>query len=456
MTKDLTSGKPFRLIFGFSIPLLFGYLFQQFYNIVDTVIVGRFLGKEALAAVGSTGSLNFLILGFCMGVCSGFSVPIANKFGAKDLKTMRCLIGNSAIFSAVFSVFFAIATFLLCSPLLRLMGTPQNIIEYASEYIGIIFLGIPVVFLYNLLAGILRAVGDSKTPLIFLIISSLLNIALDLIFIVAFSLGVKGAAYATVIAQGISGVACYFYILKKFPILRLNKSELQVKMNLISKLVGTGFPMGIQYSITAIGSVILAAGINSLGSDAVAAQTAAVKVSIFFCCPFDALGTCMATWAGQNAGAGKLPRIEEGVFQSCIIGSIYSILAFVCMFFWGRNFGLLFLEAKETFILDMVRNFLIANSVMYIPLALVNILRFAIQGMGYSKLAVLAGFFELIGRAIAALALIPYFGFNGACVASPIAWIFADAFLLPAFFVCYKKLEIKELNYRAGWAEERE
>lgn len=456
MTKDLTTGKPFGLIFGFSVPLLFGYLFQQFYNIVDTVIVGQFLGKEALAAVGSTGSVNFLIIGFCIGVCSGFSVPVANKFGAKDLDTMRRLIGNAAVFSAVFSVFFAILTYLFCRPLLRLMNTPQNIIEYASLYIGIIFLGIPVVFLYNLLAGILRAVGDSRTPLIFLIISSLLNIALDLLFIVVFKLGVRGAAFATVIAQGISGIACLFYILAKFPVLRLKRSDWAINPELLKKLVGTGFPMGIQYSITAIGSVILAAGINSLGSDAVAAQTAAIKVSIFFCCPFDALGTCMATWAGQNAGAGKLPRIKQGVWQSSIIGSVYSVLAFGCMYFFGKNFGLLFLSAEETVILKMVHNFLIANSIMYIPLALVNILRFAIQGMGYSKLAVFAGLFELIGRAVAALALIPVFGFNGACVASPIAWILADAFLIPAFFSCYKRLEIKELNYRAGWDETRD
>ena len=257
MTKDLTQGKPFNLILGFSVPLLFGYLFQQFYNIVDTVIVGQFLGKEALAAVGSTGSVNFLILGFCIGVCSGFSIPISNKFGAKDYNTMRQLVASSAELSAVFSVLFAVLTVAFCKPLLVLMRTPEIILDYAANYIRIIFAGIPVVFLYNILAGILRAVGDSRTPLLFLVFSSLLNIALDLLFILVFKLGVEGAAYATVLAQFVSGISCLFYMIKKFEIIHLKRSDWKIRTNLFVKLVGTGFPMGIQYSITAIGSVIL-------------------------------------------------------------------------------------------------------------------------------------------------------------------------------------------------------
>lgn len=434
MTKDLTQGKPFELILGFSVPLLFGYLFQQFYNIVDTVIVGQFLGKEALAAVGSTGSVNFLIIGFCIGVCSGFSIPVSNKFGAKDYDTMRQLVASSAELSAAFSIVFAVLTVAFCRPLLVLMRTPENIIGYAASYIRIIFAGIPVVFLYNILAGVLRAVGDSRTPLLFLVISSLLNIALDLLFIIVFKLGVEGAAYATVLAQFISGLSCLFYMIKRFKIIHLKKSDWKIRTNLFVKLVGTGFPMGIQYSITAIGSVILQTSVNTLGSDAVAAVTAGAKTHIFFCCPFDALGTTMATWAGQNTGAGKLLRIKKGLFQSSIIGLVYSVAAFFVLYLFGRKLGLLF----------------------YFPLTLVNVIRFCIQGMGYSRLAVLAGLFELIGRAFIAICFVPRFGFRAACFASPTAWILADIFLIIAFFACYRNLEEKELKFRAGFDEARE
>lgn len=455
MTKDLTQGKPFNLILGFSVPLLFGYLFQQFYNIVDTVIVGKFLGKEALAAVGSTGSVNFLIIGFCMGVCSGFAIPVANKFGAKDFKTMRQLIACSAELSAVFSIAFAILTVLFCKPLLILMQTPSNILDYASNYIRIIFAGIPIVFLYNILAGILRSVGDSRTPLLFLVISSVLNIALDLLFILVFKLGVEGAAYATLLAQLISGLSCLIYIAKKFEILHLTKADWKIRPQLFPKLIRTGFPMGLQYSITAIGSVILQTSVNTLGSDAVAAITAGAKTHIFFCCPFDALGSTMATWAGQNAGAGKLPRIKKGLFQSSLIGLVYSAAAFFVLYFFGKYFGLLFLSAEETEILSMVHFFLISNALFYFPLTLVNVIRFCIQGMGYSRLAVLAGLFELIGRALIAIGFVPKFGFKAACFASPTAWILADIFLIIAFFACYKNLEKKELIFRAGFDETR-
>lgn len=456
MTKDLTQGKPLELILGFSVPLLFGYLFQQFYNIVDTVIVGQFLGKEALAAVGSTGSVNFLIIGFCIGVCSGFSIPVANKFGAKDYDTMRQLVASSAELSAAFSIVFAVLTVAFCRPLLVLMRTPENIIGYAASYIRIIFAGIPVVFLYNILAGVLRAVGDSRTPLLFLVISSLLNIALDLLFIIVFKLGVEGAAYATVLAQFISGLSCLFYMIKRFKIIHLKKSDWKIRTNLFVKLIGTGFPMGIQYSITAIGSVILQTSVNTLGSDAVAAVTAGAKTHIFFCCPFDALGTTMATWAGQNTGAGKLLRIKKGLFQSSIIGLVYSIAAFFVLYLFGRKLGLLFLSAEETEILGMVHFFLISNALFYFPLTLVNVIRFCIQGMGYSRLAVLAGLFELIGRAFIAICFVPRFGFRAACFASPTAWILADIFLIIAFFACYRNLEEKELKFRAGFDEARE
>ena len=275
-TKDMTVGSPMKLILGFSIPLLFGALFQQFYSVVDTVIVGRFLGVNALAGVGATGSLNFMIMGFCMGVCSGFAIPVAHKFGAKDYSGMRQVVANSVWLSVAFSVVMTTAVALLCRNILTWMKTPEDIFEYSYAYILIIFLGIPATYLYNILSGVIRSMGDSKTPLFFLTLSSVLNIGLDILFIVAFEMGVAGAAAATVISQLISGLLCLFYMVKKFEILHITRQEWRMNPMHMRQLCGMGLPMGLQYSITAIGSVILQTSVNTLGALAVASVTAEV------------------------------------------------------------------------------------------------------------------------------------------------------------------------------------
>lgn len=446
MTRDLTEGNPFSLILGFSVPVLFGFLFQQFYNIVDTAIVGKFLGKEALAAVGATGSVNFLVIGFCMGVCNGFAIPIAQKFGAKDFSLMRKFVMSAAYLSIIFSVVLTVLTVVFCRPLLILMRTPENIIDGAAGYIGVIFAGIPVIFLYNLTAGIIRSLGDSKTPLYFLIFASILNIILDVVFITVFAWGVVGAAVATVISQGISGFLCLFYMSKKFEVLRMTKDDKKINAHLFPILCGQGVPMGLQYSITAIGSVILQASVNTLGSDAVASVTAGSKLGMFFVSPYDALGTTMSTWGGQNAGAGKYPRLKQGLFVSCVIGFVYSIIAVLIMVLFGNVLSRIFINANETLVLAQSHQFLILNSAFYFPLALVNIVRFLIQGMGFSRFAILAGVFEMVARTLVGVFFVPIFGYSAACLASPAAWIFADCFLIPAFFWCYKKLEASDLN----------
>ncbi len=444
MTRDLTQGNPFSLILGFSVPVLFGFLFQQFYNIVDTAIVGKFLGKEALAAVGATGSLNFLVIGFCMGVCNGFAIPIAQKFGAKDFSLMRKFVMSAAYLSVIFSVVLTVLTVVFCRPLLILMRTPENIIDGAAGYIGVIFAGIPVIFLYNLTAGIIRSLGDSKTPLYFLIIASVLNIVLDVVFITVFGWGVVGAAVATVISQGISGVMCLFYMSKKFEVLKMTKDDKKINSHLFPILCGQGVPMGLQYSITAIGSVILQASVNTLGSDAVASVTAGSKLGMFFVSPYDALGTTMSTWGGQNAGARKFPRLKQGLFVSCVIGFVYSIVAVLIMILFGNTLSRIFINANETLVLSQSHQFLILNSMFYFPLCLVNTVRFLIQGMGFSRFAILAGVFEMVARTLVGVVFVPIFGYAAACLASPAAWIFADCFLIPAFFWCYKKLELSE------------
>lgn len=445
MTKDMTVGSPMKLILGFSVPLLFGFLFQQFYNLMDTLIVGRFLGVEALAAVGSTGALNFLIIGFCMGVCNGFALPLAHRFGAGDYRGMRAFMMNAIYLAVIFAVVMTVITVVFCRPILRLMQTPENIIGEAYRYIVIIFIGIPVTYLYNLVAGIIRSMGDSKTPVVFLVIASVLNIALDIVFIVGFHSGVAGAALATVISQGVSGVGCLIYSWKRFDILHPNIQERSVNTSYMKTLCGMGVPMGLQYSITAIGSVILQSAVNTLGSDAVASMTAGSKIGMFFCCPFDALGSTMATYGGQNVGAKKMERIAAGLKSCSVLGICYSIVAFVILALAGRQLAMFFVESAETQVIENVQLFLLINSAFYIPLAFVNIVRFLIQGMGYSKFAILAGVCEMAARTLVGFVFVPIFGFPAACFASPVAWIFADAFLFPAYFHVFKKTK-KMLN----------
>ncbi|MFR1660910.1 MATE family efflux transporter, partial [Gallintestinimicrobium sp.] len=303
-------------------------IYSSSYSLVDTAIVGKFPGVDQLAAVGSTGSINFLIIGFCMGICSGFAIPIAQRFGAKDESGMRRCVANSAWVSVIFAVVLTIVTVLLCRNILQWMRTPENIIDDAWMYIVIIFAGIPVTILYNLTSAIIRAMGDSKTPVYFLVMSALLNIVLDLFCILVLKMGVAGAALATVISQAISGICCLVYMIRKYEILRMQGTEGKADPELMLRLAGMGVPMGLQYSVTAIGSVILQSAVNTLGSTAVAAVTASGRISGFFVCPSDALGATMATWAGQNMGAKKPKRIREGLWMANIYGIVYALIAF--------------------------------------------------------------------------------------------------------------------------------
>ena len=430
-----------NLIMGFAMSLFWGMLFQQLYNIIDTAIVSWTLGKEAYSGMGSTGAVNFLIMGFCMGVCNGFAIPIAQRFGARDYKSMRKFFTHAIILCSVFAVVMTFFVSIFCKQILVIMRTPDSILTYAYKYIIVIFLGIPATYMYNLLSATIRALGDSKHPVQYLIIGSVANIAFDLLFILVFHWGIFGAAFATVVSQLIAGTLCLLYIVRKIDILRLSKVDWQTDKSHFLILLNMGVPMGLQYSITAIGSVILQTAINGLGEDAVTAVTTASKVSMFFCIPFDALGSTMATYGGQNVGAKKLDHLTMGLRAAVKIGSIYSILAFVVLAFFGRNFAMIFLDASEVTCLDNAHLFLIYNSLFYIPLALVNIVRFLIQGMGYSMFAVLAGVMEMIGRSLVAVLLVPNLGFTAICLASPVAWILADAFLIPAFITVRNKLQ---------------
>ena len=441
MVKDMTKGSPMKLILGFAIPMLMGMLFQQFYNLVDTMIVGKTLGVDALAGVGATACINFMIIGFCMGVCNGFAIPVAQQFGAGKYSELRKYVYNGYICSIIFSVVLTVASVVGCRGILTLLRTPSNIYEHAYAYIVVIFAGIPTVFLYNMVSGILRSLGDSVTPVVCLIASSLLNIVLDILLVRP--MGVAGAAVATVVAQAISGVGCLIYMCKKLGYLHFTKQDWAFSMRHCLTLCGMGVPMGLQYSITAIGSVILQAAVNSMGESVIAAVSAGTKISMFLCCPFDAMGSTMATYGGQNVGAKKMDRVDAGL-KACIkLGIVYAILAFVFILLFGKNLALLFLDAEETEIIKLVYYFLLGNSGAYILLALVNIVRFMIQGLGYSAFAVIAGICEMVARTIAGFILVPKFGYVFVALGSPLAWIFADIFLIPAYIYVVKRLRRK-------------
>ena len=442
-TKDLTHGSPMKLVIAFTAPLLFGFLFQQLYSFVDTAIVGRFLGASALAAVGSTGSLNFLILGFCMGCCSGFSIPIAQAFGAKDETELRRCVMNAAYLSGFISVVMGVATALASPAMLHMMNTPADILHDANAYIQPIFAAIPITVLYNMASGVLRSLGDSKTPVVFLTIAALLNIVLDVVFIVVCGMGVAGAAWATIISQAVSGVGCLVVMIRKFPILKMHRDDLRLRRRYQLRLFSMGVPMGLQYAITAIGSVVIQMAINGLGTQAVAAVSAGFKLSGLYCCVIDALATTMATFAGQNVGARKVHRIRQGLKASSVIGILYCIIAFLTIWLFGDKLIGLFVESHEAEVISMAHRFLIIISAFYVPLLFVNIVRFTIQGMGFTSVAMIAGVMEMIGRSFVAIVLVPLAGFTAACFAHPAAWIMADLFLFPCYFYVEKKLSQK-------------
>lgn len=439
--NDLTVGRPRKVILKFSIPILLSALLQQFYSMVDTIVVGQFLGTDALAGVGATGSINFMGIGFCMGICFGFALPMAQYFGAKDYSTMRKFIYNSIWVAAGFGVIMAIVICSLCRDILIWMSTPDNILEYAYEYVFIIFAGIPITFAYNLLSGMIRSVGDSQTPFIILLLSAIVNIGVDIISVAVLDMGVAGPAYATLFAQLFSVILCLIVIKRKFTFMKIQHDEAKINWRYIGILCKMGIPMGLQYSITAIGTMILQVGINSLGSQAVAAVTAAGKISNFLGCTTEALGSTMATYTGQHIGAGKIERIRKGLRAANMMGIIYSVVIFVTMVLTSKYWLMMFLKPTETQVIADASKWLIINTAFYILLTFVNVFRFTIQGAGYSGLAIMAGVLEMIARSVVGVWMIPLLGFTGVCIASPVAWIMADAFLIPVYLMIMKKLE---------------
>ena len=438
MQKDMTAGNPTKIILDFTFPIFIGNVFQQFYNMADTVIVGKFVGTKALAAVGSTGTIMFLILGFVLGMTAGFTVLTAQKFGAGDMKAMRQTVGGAAVLSILVTIVLTAGSMLFMKPLLRFMHTPSDIFDDAYSYIMIICAGIAVQMLYNLLASVLRALGNSKVPLYFLILSALLNIVLDLVLIIVFHLGAPGAAYATVISQGVSGVLCLVYIVKKIPVLHLERDDWKPKAHLLKIQLGIGIPMALQYSITAIGTMMVQTSLNLLGSGLVAAFTAASKIEQVVTQAYVALGTTMATYCAQNIGAGKVQRIRSGFRSATIMSFVYAVISGILIMTVGKYMTYLFVSGDVAEIMASVDIYLKCVGIFFIPLAVVNLYRNGIQGMGYGILPMMAGVAELVGRGIVAVIAAGKRSYVGVCLASPIAWIFAAALLIVMYFYIMK------------------
>ncbi len=441
MVKDMTQGSPAKLILSFSLPILVGNLFQQFYNMADSMIVGQFIGKDAFAAVGATGSVSFLIIGFVLGLASGLCIPVSQCFGAGDRQGLRRCVANILWLGVAIAAALTTLMMFTTRGLLTWMDTPENIFSDSFTYISIIFAGIPACLFYNTTAGLLRAIGDSRTPLYFLIISSVLNIGLDLLFILVFHMGVEGAALATVASQLVSGILCLIWIIKKFPILHPKKEDLPLDLHIAGRLLSIGLPMAFQFSITAIGSIILQTAVNSLGSDIIASMTAAMKVQNIVVAPMETLGLTMATYCGQNLGACRIDRIRSGMRQCTLMSMVLCVVSFVFVYFCGRYVALLYIKKEEVEILARAAEYLTINGCFYPVLGLIFIYRNGIQGMGYGVPAMAAGLFELAARSGTAIFFVRQYGYRAVCFASPLAWIAADVLLLPVYFIVIHKLQ---------------
>jgi len=438
--KDMTIGNPTKLILSFALPLYIGNLFQQLYNLVDTLIVGRTLGVNSLAAVGSTGAIAFLILGFILGLTSGFSVVTAQRFGAKDLNGIKKSFASIIILSIIFSIVLTVISTLTAMPLLELMNTPKNIINEAYSYIFIMYLGIGTIVFYNALANVIRALGDSKTPLIFLIIASILNIILDLIFIVKFQMGVAGAGWATIIAQGVSSILCLMFMLIKFPILRLSKSDWKIDWAFLFEHVRIGFPMGFQMSVMVIGIIALQIVLNSFGSDTVAAFTAGTKIEQVAGQSFLAIGVAMATYTAQNFGAGKINRIKSGAARCLKINAVITFINIALIFFLGRNAVNLFIVGDYPHVTSQAQLYMSIIALFHFSLGTILLYRNVLQGMGAVKVPFLSGVIELIMRAGAAFLFAHYWGYLGVCFATPCAWVSGAIWLALGYFRTIKKV----------------
>ncbi len=436
---DMTQGGPLKLIVLYSIPLLIGNVIQQFYNMADTIIVGRLLGTEALAAVGNTTPMNFLVLGFVTGLTAGFAVITAQRFGAKDMEGVKRSVAMNFILNGFSSVIMTLLSVLTAAPILRIINTPQSIFEGSRVYITVIYIGITVTVLYNLTACILRAVGDSRSPLYFLIISSILNIFLDIIFISRLGMGVDGAAWATVISQTFAGIASLFYMFARYPFLRVNKKHFSMDVHFASQHLKIGLPMAFQFSITAIGVVILQAALNVFGPVKIAGYTAAQKVESLIVVAASTFGVTMANYTGQNLGAHRIDRIKEGAKKCCILTVAVSLFSALIASVFADQLSSLFVSNGEEEVISSARQYLRITSLFYPSLFVIFVYRNVLQSLGRGFMPLMAGVGELIARTVGSYLFPLALGYAGICFAGPAAWVAAAVPLMISYFIIIKE-----------------
>lgn len=441
MTKDLTTGSPMKIFIMFSIPILLGNLFQQLYNMVDTIIVGQYLGEEALAAVGTTGCLMFLVLGFANGIAQGFGVMIAQAFGAGNHKQLRHFVALIVVLTILVSLILSLPTTMFSKNLLMLLNVPDNILAMADSYIKVIFAGLILTMAYNVEAGILRGVGDSKTPLYFLLLASVLNIILDFVLIVFAKMGTAGAAYATVIGQGVSAVLCFIYMHVKFPLLRLSREDFYYDWDNSKKLLSLGIPMAINYSITAIGTMILQAAINVFGSSVVASYTAASKIINLTTQTMPSLGTTSATYCGQNLGAGKYGRIYKGMRCGFVLCTIVGVLGAVISLIAEPWMISMFIPNPTAEAMGYAHIYLVRACTCMIPLAWIFVYRSAMQGLNQALVPMLCGTVELVSRFLVIAIVSKPFGYSGVCWTDPVCWLVTGVMVLAAYLLWERKFK---------------
>ncbi len=447
-TTDMTKGSILKHLIMFSIPLIIGNVFQQFYSMADTVIVGRTLGVNALAAVGSTGALTFFVLGFIIGLANGFSIMVSQRFGAGDMKGVRRSVAISGILCLIFSVSMMLLSVSLTRWMLTLMNTPTEIIEDAYNYIVVIFWGIPIAMFYNYISSIIRALGDSKTPLYFLLVASLLNIILDFVCILTFKMGVMGAGVATVFSQAVSGVLCLIYAKKRIPELFPKKEDWKPDGNFTWAHLCLGVPMAVQSSVIATGSMAVQTSLNAFGAIAMAGFTAAMRIEQLIVQVMVSIGLTLATFTGQNYGAGATKRIRDGVKIATIISLVFSIIGAIFVVVFGRAFTLFFIDGGQNIdeVVYYSRKYLITTSFFFPFISCIFVFRNALQGIGNTGIVLIGSAVELTCRLAGATFLTSIWGYIGLCLAGPFAWISASILFIVVYIVDMRRLEHKIAN----------
>lgn len=438
--SDMTVGSPLRQITKFALPLILGYILQQMYLVIDAAIVGRWIGVEALAAVGASSSIMFLVMGFCNGACAGFAIPVAQSFGAKDYSKMRLYVANAVRISAVMATVVTLLSLMFCRRILQMVNTPADIFHDAYIFLMLQFAAIPLTFGFNLFSGQIRALGNSRQPFYFLITSAVVNVLLDVVLILGCGLGVAGAGIATWLSQALSVILCLWYIRKHMQLLIPKGDERRFDNKRTSILLNNGVPMGLQFSITGIGIIMLQSANNALGTTCVAAFTASMRIKYLFTCVFENIGVAMATYCGQNLGARRMDRVTKGVKDAITLMLIYFVFTFALIYPFADWMMRLFVDSGEAEVVGRAAQFMRIANYFYPALGLLTILRYSIQGLGFSNLSMLSGVMEMIARCGVSLWLVPALAWTGVCLGDPVAWCMADLFLIPAFLWVQQRL----------------